>query len=126
MSFRRSCCIFFAICLPIGFSYASEGYSEGKLSEDAQIELLINATKSSLEELKSLQEKLRVFRRQEAICIQSPDDAEALYKFSKAALDLLDKIHATSLEPYFRASFLDELRALSRPAEKHAIPPITQ
>jgi hypothetical protein len=99
---------------------------EGKLSEEAQIELLIKATQNTLEQLKSLQEKLTGFRKQEAICIQSPDNAEALFKLSKSALDLLDKIHETCLEPYFRTAFLEELEIVSKAAQKHTIPPIIQ
>ena len=108
------------------FVQAGEEPSEGKLSEDAQIELLIQAAKTTLEQLKALQEKLQQFRRQEAICIQQEENAEALFKLSKAALELLDKIHETCLEPYFRTAFLDELEIVSKAAQKHTIPPIVQ
>lgn len=118
--------ILFIACFTACFSFASEDYAEGKLSEDAQIELLLKATQNSYEQLKTLQENLRAFRRQEALCIQSPDNAEALYKLSKAALNLLGKIRETCLEPYFRPSFLEELNILSKAAEKHSIPPVIQ
>ena len=108
------------------FLSTTEEPVEGKLSEDAQIELLIKATQNTLDQLKSLQEKLGNFRKQEALCIQSGDNTEALYKLSKAALELLDKIHETCLEPYFRTAFLEELEIIAKAAKKHTIPPIIQ
>lgn len=123
---RLSYYITFLLLATACFAQAGEEPSEGKLSEDAQIELLIQATKTTLEQLKALQEKLQQFRKQEAICIQQEENAEALFKLSKAALELLDKIHETCLEPYFRTAFLDELEIVSKAAQKHTIPPIVQ
>ena len=117
---------FFLMCTSTCSLSTTEGPLEGKLSEDAQIELLIKATQNTLEQLKNLQEKLRNFRKQESVCIQSGDSTEDLYKLSKVALELLDKIHETCLEPYFRTAFLEELEIIAKAAKKHTIPPVIQ
>lgn len=118
--------MFLIMCSSACFLRAAGEPVEGKLSEDVQIELLIKAAQNSLEQLKSLQECLQAFRKQEALCIQSPENAETLYKLSKEAAKLLEKIHETCLEPYFRTTFLEELEVIAKPAQKHTIPPIIQ
>ena len=115
------------LSLLCSFHYASEEtYAEGKLSEEAEIELLINSTKNSLEQLEKVKKLLISFKKQEKICIDSPENGEALFTLSKAALQLRDSIHEASLEPYFRSSFLKELDSISKAAKNHTIPPILQ
>jgi hypothetical protein len=113
------------LCLPMFFFAAEEIPSpEGRLSEDKQIALLIQASEQTLQQLKELQVALVAFRGQEANCIASPDDAESLYTLSKCALKLLKSIRATHVEPYFRPAFIEELEKISRPAANKSLPPI--
>jgi hypothetical protein len=99
-------------------------YPEGHLSEDKQIALLLQASEHTCEQLKSLQTWLTAFRAQEAVCVQSSSNAEALYKLSECALKLFNSIHETHVEPYFRPAFLEELERISKTAKNRAIPPI--
>jgi hypothetical protein len=99
-------------------------FPEGRLSEDKQIGFLIQASEQTLQQLKELQVALAGFRRQEANCIASPDDADGLYALSKCALNLLNCIRAAHVEPYFRPAFIEELEKISRTAANKAIPPI--
>ena len=97
---------------------------EGRLSEDKQISFLIQASEQTVLQLKELQAALIAFRRQEAGCIASPDDAESLYGLSKCALKLLNCIRASHVEPYFRPAFIEELEKISRSAANKSLPPI--
>lgn len=99
-------------------------YPEGQLTEDQQIALLLQASENTCARLKALQAHLTAFRAQEAVCIRSPSNAEALYKLSECALALLTAIHDTHVEPYFRSAFLEELGRISKTARNRAIPPI--
>ena len=99
-------------------------YPECEMTEEQQVSLLLNATRASVESLQQLQSALKAFRSQEAICIGSDDNAEALYRLSECALKLLNNIHESRVEPYFRKSFLDDLEQISRPARGKEIPPI--
>ena len=97
---------------------------EGRLSEDKQIALLIQSSEQTIQQLKELQNALAAFRKQEACCIASPDDAERLYALSKYALKVVQGIRATHVEPYFRPAFVEELERISRTAANKSIPPI--
>ena len=118
--------VMIAFCFPIfGFSVeALPSYPEGRLSEDAQIALLVSASERTVQQLHELQASLAAFRKQEAACIESPDDAEKLYGLSKCALAVLQGIRAAHVEPYFRTAFIEELEAISKPAVRKTIPPI--
>jgi hypothetical protein len=104
---------------------AGEEYPEGVLSEDKQIALLLKASEHTVAQLKALQATLSTFRAQEGVCVQSPRDSEALYKLSELALKLLNGIHETHIESYFRPAFLEELEKISKPAKNRVIPPIS-
>lgn len=97
---------------------------DGRLSEDKQISFLIQASEQTVLQLKELQAALAAFRKQEANCIASPDDAESLYSLSKCALKLLNCIRASHVEPYFRPAFIEELEKISRSAANKSLPPI--
>jgi len=92
------------------------------LTEEAQIALLIDATKASLEELQQVQSYLLSFRKQEATCISCPDDIEGLYQLSCCGLNLLQAIQKANIEPYFRVAFLEELETISKTAKHKALP----
>ena len=110
--------------LPMVFLTAEEPASpEGRLSEDKQIALLIQASEVTLQQLKELQTALVAFRKQEASCIASPDDADTLFSLSKCALKVLKCIRATHVEPYFRPAFIEELEKISRTAANKSLPP---
>jgi hypothetical protein len=121
--FAAACCICCASGLH-GSTEADEDYPEGHLSEDKQIALLLHASERTCEQLKALQASLSTFRSQESACIQSPRNTEALYKLSECALKLLNSIHETHVESYFRTAFLEELERISKTAKNRAIPPI--
>jgi hypothetical protein len=97
-----------------------------EMTEEQQVSLLLNATRASVESLQRLQDALKAFRSQEAICIKADDNAEALYRLSESALKLWNNIHESRVEPYFRKAFLDELEQISRPARGKEIPPICE
>ena len=97
---------------------------EGRIPEDKQIALLIQASEQTVQQLKELQASLGAFRKQEAGCIAVPDDAEGLYILSKYALKVLKTIRATHVEPYFRPAFIEELEKISKAAANKSIPPI--
>ena len=101
-----------------------EEYPEAHLSEDQQVALLLQACEQTCAQLKALQANLAAFRAQESACIQSPNNAEGLYKLSVCALKLLTTIHETHVESYFRSAFLEELDRISKTAKNRAIPPI--
>jgi hypothetical protein len=109
-----------ALCLCTPF-FAQEEI----LTEEAQIALLIDATKISLERLQELQNHLFAFRKQEAYCIDSSDDIEGLYQLSHCALNLLQAIQKANVEPYFRVSFLEELETISKTAKHNALPSLS-
>lgn len=105
--------------------FADEGMSpEGVPSEEAQLVRLYEATQRSLEQIRKLQENLAAFRKQEAVTLQTPEDVDALYALSQAALRLSQSIRETRLEPYFRPAFIEELSRVSKMAESKAIPPV--
>jgi hypothetical protein len=93
-------------------------------TEEAQINLLINATKSSLESLQELQTRLSSFKQQESRCIERPDDTDALFSLSERALALLASIRENKVEPYFRQAFIEELEKLQKAAQSKNLPPI--
>lgn len=113
-------------CCPIlGFSAdVLPSYPEGRLSEDAQIALLVQASEQTVLQLKELQASLIAFRKQEVACIESPGDAEKLKGLSKCALVVLKGIRSAHVEPYFRSAFIEELEAISKSAARKTIPPI--
>ena len=121
-------CLLSALVLPLVNCAANENsrdeYPEGRLSEDRQIALLIQASEQTVQQLKEAQDALTAFRNQEAICVASPDNVEALYKLSECALKLLNGIRETHIEPYFRSAFIEELEKISMTAKNRAIPPI--
>ena len=94
-------------------------------TEEKNISLLIDTTRASLESLQKLQTYLSAFRKQEARCIERPDDADALYTLSECALSLATSIHENKVEPYFRPAFLAELETLQKTAQLKNLPPIT-
>ena len=97
---------------------------EQPISEEAQINLLINATKTSLASLQELQTRFAAFKQQESRCIERPDDADALFSLSECALALLTSIRENKLEPYFRGAFIEELEKLKKTAQSKNLPPI--
>jgi hypothetical protein len=97
---------------------------EGRLSEDKQIAFLVQASEQTVQQLKEVQTALTAFRKQEASCIASPDDAEGLYTLSKCALRVLKGIRATHIESYFRPAFIEELEKISKTAASKSIPPV--
>ena len=120
-----ACCV--CACVPALLPAADtpeEEYPEGHLTEDKQIALLLQASEHTYGQLKALQANLATFRLQETSCIQSPSNTEALYKLSECALRLLNSIHETHVESYFRQAFLEELERISKTAKNRAIPPI--
>jgi hypothetical protein len=120
-----ACCVLsFAPALLPAADSAEEEYPEGRLSEDKQIALLLEASVHTCAQLKALQTHLATFRLQETACIQSPSNGEALYKLSECAFKLVTDIRETHVEPYFRSAFLEELERISKPAKNRAIPPI--
>ncbi len=120
-----ACCLFpFSTTLLLAEASPEEEYPEGHLTEDKQIALLLQASETTCSQLKALQANLAAFRSQEALCIQSPSNTESLYKLSECALKLLNSIHETHVEPYFRLAFLEELERISKTAKNRAIPPI--
>ena len=94
------------------------------MTEEAQINLLINATKTSLESLQKLQKSLETFREQETRCLERSDDADALFALSECALALSTSIRENRVEAYFRPSFIEELEKLKKAAESKNLPPI--
>ena len=121
----RKMLLMLTFCFPLlCFATEEQPSPEGRLSEDKQIAFLIQASEQTLQQLKDLQAALAAFRRQEATCIASPDDAESLYALSKCALKVLQSIRSTHVEPYFRPAFLEELEKISRTAANKTIPPI--
>ena len=114
------CCNYGPLCA----AESEDAYPEGHLSEDKQIALLLQASQRTCEQLKTVQASLSAFRTQESVCIQSPRNTEALYKLSECALKLLNAIHETHVESYFRSAFLEELERISKTAKTRAIPPI--
>jgi len=111
----------FSLCTSV---FAQDSHDE-LLTEESQISLLIDATKLSLEHLQQLQKHLHSFRRQEAKCIDSPNDTEGLYQLSACALQLLQSIQKANVEPYFRPAFLEELVAISKTAQHKTLPTLT-
>ena len=120
---KKMLCI--ALFLPMmAFAADDLPVPEGRLSEDKQIALLIQATEQTVQQLKELQAALDAFKKQEAKCIDRPDDAEGLYGLSKQALKVLKTIRVTHVEPYFRPAFIEELEKISKAAANKSIPPI--
>lgn len=109
------CCCALTSCL------AAE---EEIVSEEAHINLLISATKTSLESLEKLQKSLVAFKEQEKRCLEQPDDVDALFALSECALVLITSIRENKVEPYFRSSFIEELDKLKKAAESKNLPPI--
>ena len=97
---------------------------EDRLSEDKQIAFLVQASEQTVQQLKEMQGAFAAFKKQEARCIASPDDAESLYGLSKCALKLLNGIRATHVEPYFRPAFIEELEKISKIAANKSLPPV--
>jgi hypothetical protein len=97
---------------------------DNSLSEEAQINLLINATKASFASLQELQTRLAAFKQQEARCIARPDDTDALFSLSECALSLLTSIREIGVEPYFRPAFIEELEKLKKTAQSKNLPPL--
>lgn len=112
----------FLLCLCCCFTAFLQ--ADQPVTEEAQLNLLITATKNSLESLQTLQKKLATFKQQEHRCIERPDDAEALYSLSECALALLSSIRENKVEPYFRSAFIEELETLKKPAQSKNLPPI--
>jgi len=106
------------LCTP---SFAQEEF----ITEESQIALLIDATKTSLEQLQQLQNHLLAFRKQEASCINASEDIEGLYELSYCALNLLQAIQKANVEPYFRPKFLEELETVSKTAKHKALPSLS-
>ncbi len=117
-------CCFLACSSLSAIEDPEEEYPEGRLTEDQQIALLLKASETTCAHLRALQSHLTAFRAQEAVCIQSPDDGEALYKLSECALKLLSSIRDAHVESYFRSAFLEELERISKTARNRTIPPI--
>lgn len=118
------CALLFPLCFLPADENGEDDYPEGALSEDKHIALLLEASEHTSAQLKAIQDNLAAFRRQEAHCIDSPNNTEALYKFSECALKLLNSIREVHVEPYFRTAFLEELEKISKTAKNRSIPPI--
>lgn len=121
---RRFFLLFVSLSLQGLAADVDADYPEREMSEEQQINLLLNATQQSAESLRQVQANLKAFRSQEAVCIASDDNADALYRLSACALKLLNSIHEARVEPYFRKPFLDELEQISHTAKGKEIPPI--
>ena len=123
---RRYFVVFALLALPfVGYGAEErEEYPEDRLSEDQQISLLIHASERTTQQLNDVQQALAAFKDQEAFCIASPDNVEALYKLSERALKLFQAIRTAHIESYFRPAFLEEIDKVSTTAKNKAIPPI--
>jgi hypothetical protein len=95
------------------------------VAEDQNITLLLQASEAMTRRLKEVQHTIAAFRAQEAVCVASPGNIEALFQLSTCALRLFDAIRAAHIESYFRPSFLEELEKISATAKNKVIPPIT-
>jgi len=115
----------FLLLVSCALCFCPPFFAEEVLTEEAQVSLLIEATKVSLERLQTLGNHLQAFRQQEKLCIDSPDDIEGLYQLSYCALDLLQSIKKANVEPYFRTAFLEELETVSKSAQHKTIPSLT-
>jgi 5'-deoxynucleotidase YfbR-like HD superfamily hydrolase len=100
--------------------------SIGEGSEEANIELLIQAQELSAKKLKDLLHALKQYRAQEGKCIQDPDNLDKLYTLSEYALILKKTIKECYVEAYFRQNFLDDLENVSRAAEKRTPPTLSK
>jgi len=116
-------CALFCLSLLTSSAHAIEIPQE-TLSQEEQIQLLIESTQASLEQLQQLKGHLNAFQKQEAVCIKDPENVQALYTLSLKALDLLNAIEQAQVEPYFRPAFLEELSKISKVAKKTHIPPL--
>lgn len=98
----------------------------GEGSEEAQIELLIQAQEQSAKKLKDLLHALKQYRAQEGKCIQDSENLDKLYTLSEYALILKKTIQECYVESYFRQNFLDDLDNVSRAAEKRTPPSLAK
>lgn len=92
------------------------------MTEEAQIDLLINACTKNLERLTQLKKALDAFKSQEAICLDDPENNDQLFMLSQKALELKTTLKYCHIDDYFRPQFLTEINNLAKSAEHPTLP----
>ena len=91
-------------------------------NELSRLDLLIEATRQSLEEQQKLRKKIVEYQKIQDAHLLHPHDNEILFRMIKSAHAILKLIQDNYLEHTFDPEFISELKVLAQVATKHGIP----
>ena len=118
--------LFLFIAAPLLAEQKNSLPQEVKVEETAddlqKLDLLITITQENIEKQKKLRQLLINYREVEQSCIQNSNDPKLLLQLVSSAKKLHDGIDECYLHDYFRHEFLEELKKLTKLAEKKNIP----
>jgi len=83
---------------------------------------LITMTDQTLKSLRNLQKQILIYKDLQEAYIQDPEDKDLLFRMSKSANDIFEKIKTDQLTQTFDPEFISELKMLTQIYKKIGLP----